>query len=83
MIVEFNDDFRFETMRPDKKRIGKIQRSIGPVDNICQADDEKICKFDHISVPTPGIWDQDPVEVEVETGIQKQMGEQGVKKVKC
>mgnify|MGYP006265735033 CR=1 FL=1 len=29
------------------------------------------------------VWDQDPVEVEVETEIRKQTGEQGVKKVKC
>ena len=57
MIVEFNDDFRFEKMRSDKKRIGKIQRSIGPVDNIFQADDEKIHEFDRVPVPTPGVWD--------------------------
>ena len=28
MIVKFNDNFRFETMCPDKQRIGKIQISI-------------------------------------------------------
>ena len=80
MIVEFNDNFRFQTMRPDKKRIGKIQRSIGPVDNIFQADDEKIREFDCVPVPTPGVWNQDPVEVTVETEIRKQTGERGGKK---
>ena len=78
MIVEIDDNFRFKTMCPEKERIGEIQRTIGPVDDIFEADDEKVGQFDRVPVPAPRIKDQDPVEVKVETEIRKKTGEQGM-----
>ena len=77
MIVEIDDNFRFKTMCPEKERIGEIQRTIGPVDDIFEADDEKVGQFDRVPVPAPRIRDQDPVEVKVETEIRKEDGRAG------
>ena len=78
MIVEIDDNFRFKTMCPEKERIGEIQRTIGPVDDIFEADDEKVGQFDRVPVPAPRIRDQDPVEVKVQVEIGKKARQQGV-----